>query len=159
MDRVEISPSCPADHHRRMKNDEFLAKYASGTLRHGAALGFQHLDMLRYERLAFEFGRNWDTAPRSRVTWGRVNITSDTKVLTELVWDFRRLLAMSRFPEDRFEVAYISYTDRDGEVHKGAGVILRESSIPFIADGQVVFCIAAPEGPDGEFTGEFYTLF
>jgi hypothetical protein len=128
---------------RRLSEEEFVERYASGTLRRNRRLGFAARSQYLEERIAFEFGWAFQCLPRSRVTFGDAITESDSKQLTEAGWVLDRYLTRQPFPEDRFQVKYIKIEDHDRVIREGVGLILFETSAAFIPNGSVVYAIVA----------------
>jgi hypothetical protein len=132
---------------RTLSEDEFIERHASGTLRRNRRLGFAWRAQYLEERIAFEFGWGFQCQPRSRVTFGDAITESDSHAITEAGWVLDRYLLRRPFPEDRFQVKYIKLEGQH-EIVEGVGLILFETSAPFIPAGNVVFAIVAPFLPN-----------
>lgn len=128
---------------RFMKDDEFIEKHASGTLRKNRRLGMAWRKQYLQERVAYEFGWVFECLPRSYVTFGDANSEADSRAVTEAGWHMERYVEMSIFPEDTFQAKYIM-VDHDNAHREGIGLICRQTSAPFIPDGHIVFAIVAP---------------
>jgi hypothetical protein len=143
--------SCPALARRvairTMDAEEFVERHASGTLRKNKRLGMVWRDQYLHERVAYEFGWEFECLPRSRVTFGDAYTEGDTPALTEAGWHIERYLELSLFPEDRFETKYINVEYKDGETKEGVGIVVRQTSTPWLPGGQLVFAIIAPFDP------------
>jgi len=127
---------------RFLKDDEFIERHASGTLRKNRRLGMAWRKQYLQERVAYEFGFGFECLPRSYVTYGDANTEGDSKAVTEAGWHMERYLELSIFPEDRYEAKYIM-VDHDNEHREGIGIIVRATSAPFIPDGHIIFAIVA----------------
>ncbi len=132
---------------RRMTDEEFIERHASGTLRKNRRLGFAWKSQYLEERTAFEFGWSFQCLPKSRVTFGDAITESDSRPITEAGWVMDRFLARHPFPEDRFQVKYIKVDKADTTVQEGIGLIVFETSAPFVPAGNVVFAIVAEYDP------------
>ena len=132
---------------RTMDADEFVEKHASGTLRKNKRLGMVWREQYLHERVAYEFGWEFDCLPRSRVTFGDAYTEGDTPSLTEAGWHIERYLELSTFPEDRFETKYINVEYKDGTTREGVGIIVRQTSAAWVPGGHIVFAIVAPFDP------------
>lgn len=127
---------------RTMIDDEWIDRFASGTLRKNKRLGFSWRAQYIHERIAFEFGWLFECIPRSRIMWGAPITEGDCKPVTEAGWHIDRYFSMSIFPEDLFEAKYINVADGDGQpAREGVGIIVRQTSVPWIPTGHVVFAI------------------
>lgn len=128
---------------RMMSESEFIETHASGTLRKNKRLGFTSRSQYLHERAAFEFGYAFECTARNRVTFGDPFTEGDCKPLTEAGWHIDRYLTMSIFPEDYFEPKYIIVEDSDGSRREGVGIIVRQTSAPWVPSGFLVFAIIA----------------
>lgn len=129
---------------RLMKEDDFIEKHASGTLRKNKRLGFTWRSQYLHERSAFEFGYPFECMPRNRVTFGDPYTEGDEKSLTEAGWHIDRYLTMSLFPEDYFEAKYISLEyPTNTFCREGVGIIVRQTSAPWVPSGFLLFAIVA----------------
>jgi hypothetical protein len=131
---------------RFLSEEEFIERHATGTLRRNKRLGFAWKSQYLEERIAFEFGWGFQCQPRSRVTFGDAITEGDCRQITESGWIMERYLLRRPFPEDRFQVKYIKY-DSHHQIHEGVGLILFETSAPFIPTGSVVYSIVAVYNP------------
>lgn len=132
---------------RLMDADSFVEKHASGTLRKNKRLGMAWRDQYLHERTAWEFGWVFECLPRSRVTFGDAFTEGDNKALTEAGWHIERYIEQSLFPEDRFETKYVNVEYKDDKKREGVGIIVRETSAPFVPAGCIVFAIVAEFDP------------
>lgn len=132
---------------RLMDAEEFVEKHASGTLRKNKRLGMVWKEQYLVERTAWEFGWTFECLPRSRVTFGDAYTEGDVKALTEAGWHIERYVELSTFPEDRFETKYINVEYKDGSKREGVGIIVRQTSAPFVPGGHIVFAIVAELDP------------
>lgn len=128
---------------RNMSADEWVEKHASGTLRKNKRIGFAWRSQYLEERIAYEFGWEFKILPRSCVTFGDAITEGDCHSITETGWHMERYIAMKIFPEDYYEAKYIQTETSDGSKSEGIGLIVRETSAPWIPDGHVVFAIIA----------------
>jgi hypothetical protein len=127
-----------------MPDEEWIDRFASGTLRKNKRLGFSWRGQYVHERIVFEFGWLFECVPRSRIMWGTPITDGDCKPLTEAGWHIDRYFSMSIFPEDLFEAKYISVSDSDGQPDReGVGIIVRQTSVPWVPAGHMVFAIVA----------------
>ena len=128
---------------REMNAEDFVERFASGTLRKNKRVGMAWKKQYLEERVAFEFGWEFKCTPRTYVQFGDANTEGDTKSLTETGWHIDRLMSLSVFPEDRFETKHLYIEYPDGTKLHGVGVVLRSTSAPFIPDGHLVWAIIA----------------
>jgi hypothetical protein len=124
---------------RAMTRDTFIEEHASGTLRKSARMGLDVRKLYMNERCAYEFGFQFQCEPANRVTMGIPYAIGDNHSLTESVWHFERMVTMSIFPEDKFEIRYMTVTDGDNKVTEGIGVFVAQTSAQFIRDECVLF--------------------
>ncbi len=127
---------------RNLSKEDWIAKYASGTLRHSHDLGLRAHSLYLEERTAFEFGWEFRIAPSSRVLFNDLMAEGDCPAITELVWHTRRAQALSRFDGDTFVPKYIHLTV-DGEQIEGAGILVTATSAPWIPAGHLIFAFVA----------------
>jgi hypothetical protein len=143
--------TCPAMANRvairTMEADSFIERHASGTLRKNRRLGMVWRDQYLHERVAYEFGWEFECLPRSRVTFGDAYTEGDTPSLTEAGWHIERYLELSPFPEDQFQTKYINVEYKDGAAREGVGMVVRQTSAAWLPAGQLVFAIVAPFDP------------
>jgi hypothetical protein len=132
---------------RQMEADEFVERHASGTLRKNKRLGMVWREQYLAERVAYEFGWEFECLPRSRVTFGDAYTEGDEPAITEAGWHIERYLELSPFPEDRFETKYVNVEYKDGRVREGIGIIVRQTSAPWVPGGHLVFAIVAGFDP------------
>jgi hypothetical protein len=137
---------------REMKAEEFIEKHASGTLRKNKRIGMAWRQQYLEERTAYEFGYAFECLPRSRVTFGDAITEGNSHFVTEAGWLCERHVTLSIFPEDYYEVKYIQADYGHNRRKEGIGLILRQTSAPWLPDGHLVFAIVAEFDPlRGEF--------
>lgn len=132
---------------RTMSAEDFVERHASGTLRKNKRLGMVWREQYLHERVSYEFGWTFECQPRSRVTFGDAYTEGDEKAITEAGWHIERYLELSVFPEDRFETKYVNVEYKDGTQREGIGIVVRETSAPFVPAGHLVFAIVAEYDP------------
>jgi hypothetical protein len=128
---------------RTMDADSFVERHASGTLRKNKRLGMVWREQYLGERVAYEFGWEFECLPRSRVTFGDAYTEGDTPAITEAGWHIERYLELCVFPEDELEAKYLNVEYKDGRTREGIGLVLRQTSAPWIPGGHLVFAIVA----------------
>jgi hypothetical protein len=128
---------------REMDAEAFIHTHASGTLRKNRTIGMAWQQQYLEERFAYEFGWEFKCLPRSRVTFGVAHSEGDCSAVTEAGWHIERYLNMCIFPEDRMEAKYIIIDEAEGERQEGIGIIVRQTSAPFVPKGHLVFAIVA----------------
>jgi hypothetical protein len=132
---------------RTMDADQFVERHASGTLRKNKRLGMVWREQYLEERVAYEFGWEFQCLPRSRVTFGDAYTEGDTSALTEAGWHIERYIELCPYPEDQFETKYINVEYKDGSAREGVGMICRQTSAPWVPGGHIVFAIVAQYDP------------
>lgn len=132
---------------RTMEAEAFIERHASGTLRKNRRLGMVWREQYLEERVAYEFGWEFQCLPRSRVTFGDAYTEGDTPSLTEAGWHIERYLELCPYPEDRFETKYINVEYKDGRTREGIGLIVRQTSAAWIPAGHLVFAIVTEYDP------------
>ncbi|MEZ4402988.1 MAG: hypothetical protein R3B06_23400 [Kofleriaceae bacterium] len=135
---------------RTMDAEGFIEAHASGTLRKNKRLGMVWREQYLEERVAYEFGWEFQCLPRSRVTFGDAFTEGDCHAITEAGWHIERYLELSVFPEDRFETKYLNVEYKDGTVREGIGIITRQTSAAWVPGGHIVFAIVAVFDPVGK---------
>ncbi|MCA9679355.1 MAG: hypothetical protein H6708_04765 [Kofleriaceae bacterium] len=132
---------------RTMSADEFVDGHASGTLRKNKRLGMVWREQYLEERVAYEFGWEFQCLPRSRVTFGDAYTEGDEAAITEAGWHIERYLQLSLYPEDQFEAKYVNVEYKDGTAREGIGMICRQTSAAWVPTGHIVFAIVAEYDP------------
>jgi len=132
---------------REMSAEDWIERYASGTLRKNKRLGMAWHSHYLTERVAFEFGWEFELQPRSRVTFGDAFTEGDVSAITEAGWHIDRYLELSIFPEDRLECKYLQVEYADGSKTEGIGMVVRETSATWVGKGNLVFAIVAEFDP------------
>ncbi len=132
---------------REMSPEDWIERYASGTLRKNKRLGMAWHSQYLTERVAFEFGWEFELQPRSRVTFGDAFTEGDVSAITEAGWHIDRYLELCVFPEDRVECKYLQVEYADGSKTEGIGMVVRETSAAWIGRGNLVFAIVAAFDP------------
>lgn len=127
---------------RAMDADTFIEQHASGTLRKNKRLGMAWKAQYLEERTAFEFGWEFESVPRSRVTFGVAYTEGDAKSVTEAGWHADRIISLSIFPGDHYKVGYVMVEYQEGTRREGIGIVC-ETDAPFVPEGYVVFAILA----------------
>lgn len=128
---------------RNMSEQDWINVHASGTLRKNKKLGMAYKSQYLEERIAYEFGWEFEIQAKSRVSFGDAISEGDAHSVTEAGWHIERYMEMSIFPEDRVECKHIDVEYSDGTTKTGIGMILRETSAPFVPYGHIVFAIVA----------------
>lgn len=131
---------------RALTADEFIERHASGTLRKNKRLGFAWRGQYLHERVAFEFGWGFEILPVSRVTFGDARTEGDCSAITEAGWHIDRIMSLSSFEEDVYQTKYVQIETPEGR-REGIGVVLKETSAPWVPAGHLVFAIIAEYDP------------
>jgi hypothetical protein len=126
---------------REMPAEDWIDEKGSGTLRKNKRIGFAWKSQYLHERVAYEFGFAFEVMPKTQVTFNDPITEGDCKPLTEAGWHIERYMSLSVFPEDRFETKYIQVEDRDGSRREGVGIVVKQTSAPWIPKGHLVFAI------------------
>ena len=132
---------------REMSADEWIDRYASGTLRKNKRLGMVWHSQYLAERIAFEFGWQFEIQPRSRVTFGDAFTEGDVQPITEAGWHIDRYLELFVWPMDRVECKYLQVEYADGRKTEGIGMVVRTTSAAWIGKGNLVFAIVTAFDP------------
>jgi hypothetical protein len=138
----DLPPTHPRRQIRDMSKDEFILKFGSGTLRKSLKLGFDIQEAYLNERSKFEFGAGFEIIQRSRVTYSDIKLISSAS-LTELGWHAERMIELRPFESDvfvckQFEIEYANNIKKEG-----AGILIQETSAPWIPKGYMVFSVVA----------------
>lgn len=131
---------------RYMSEDEWTEKHGSGTLRKNKRIGFSTRTQYLAERVAYEFGYGFQILPRAQITFGDPISEENCSAITESGWHIERYMNMDVF-DDRIEAKYIHASHRDNSQTEGVGIILRETSAPWVPAGHIVFAIVAEFDP------------
>jgi len=123
--------------------EEWIEKHASGTLRKNKNLGMTWRTQYLEERIAYQFGWEFEIQPRSRIMFGDAFTEGDESAVTEAGWHIERYMSMKMFPEDIYECKYINVEYGNGVKKEGIGIIVRETSAQWIPKGNIVFAIVA----------------
>lgn len=126
---------------RTMSAYEMINNHLSGTLRKNKKLGMAWNSQYLEERVAYEFGWEFECQPKSRIMFGDSYTEGDSSAITEAGWHIERYIELSIFPEDKFECKYINVEYSDGSKKEGIGIIVRETSATWIPKGHIVFSI------------------
>jgi hypothetical protein len=114
----------------------------SGTLKKNSKIGFKCKSQLLHEAICQTLGWGFESIPCSYLTFNDPVSEGDCKSITEVGWHFDRLLCISIFPEDNFELKYINIQDEKGNIiRQGIGIIVKETSVQWIPNGHLVFCL------------------
>lgn len=107
-----------------MDKQQFIERYASGSLQKAWGLGLSVNDLLYKEYVAFQFGWYFEPIKTSRITQGQVLMEGDSPAHTEYVWHLKR---WRHFNTTVLEPHYLIIEDPDGSRREGLGVIARPS--------------------------------
>lgn len=125
---------------RKLSEEEFIEHHASGTLRKNKTLGMNVKSHYLHERVAYEFGYHFECLPERFVSWGEARSEGDCKAITEAGWHIERYANICLFPGDKIECKHINVTD-ENITREGIGIVVRETSAPWIPRGYIVFAI------------------
>ena len=132
---------------RRMSEDDFIEKHASGTLRKSKRIGMVYRSLYLKERTAYEFGYNFEILPRSLVTFGDPITEGDCHPLTEAGWHIERYLFLNGGKDEYYECKYIHVDYPDGSKKQGLGIIVRRTTAQYVPTGHIVFAIVTEFDP------------
>lgn len=129
---------------RMVSKSRFIKKHGSGSLKKAKKLKMAHHSMYIEERVCYEFGWEFQCQPASRVTTGPLIAEGDCSVITETGWFAERLRTLNPYKgEDKYKVAYITFTDENGKVTEGAGIVVSRTSAAFVGKSKLVFALVA----------------
>lgn len=126
---------------RGMSKGEFIENHGSGTLRKASKLGIKHNELYWSERIAYDFGWEFEKTQASRVTIGEALVEGDNKSSTEFGWFAERYLGSRVFPEDVLKPCFIQ-VEIDGVKREGNGLFVEQTSLD-IPEGIAIFAIIA----------------
>lgn len=135
---------------RAMSADEWVEAHASGTLRKAKRIGFAWRSLYLKERVAYEWGWEFEIVPKSHVQCGIPQVEGDSHPVTEAGWHIERYMTLNPFETDIFEPAYITVSGE--EKREGIGLVLKTTDAPWIPQGHVIFAIVAELEP---LTGQY----
>ena len=142
-----VAEDLPENHSRRvirtMSQETFIQRYGSGTLGKSARLGFNVYEAYLSERTRFEFGCGFIIVPRSRVTYSDIKLVP-SHALTELGWHAERMIELRPFWSDTFVCKQFEVEFGDGTIHEGAGILVAQTSAPWVPNGYMILSIVAP---------------
>ncbi len=133
---------------RTQSADEFINEHASGTLRKNKKLGFTWRSQYLEERVAYEYGWEFEIQPRSRVLIGIPFTEGDESAVTEAGWHAERYIERTIFPEDIFVVRYINVEYSWGEKKEGIGLVCKQTSAHWIPGGHTIFAFISEFDPN-----------
>lgn len=126
---------------RFLSSEKWIELHASGTLRKNKKIGFSWKNQYLNERIAYEFGWEFEILPASRVTFNDPFSEEDSKSITEAGWHCERYIIRNPFPEDVFECKYIIIEYPNEKRREGIGLICKQTSAKFVKNGFLVFAI------------------
>jgi hypothetical protein len=133
----------PLYDNRILSDKDWIEIHGSGTLRKNKRLGMAWKAQYLEERVAYEFGWEFEIQPRSRIMFGDAYTEGDESAVTEAGWHIERYFTRKVFQEDIFQCKYINVEYSWGEKKEGIGIIVKETSAPWIPKGNIVFAIVA----------------
>jgi hypothetical protein len=139
-------PDIPANDRviaRQLSQAFFIENKGSGTLRKNARIGFNVQSHYLAERVAYEFGYEFQCLPERFVTWGQARSEPDCSAITEAGWFAERYADICLFPGDEIEVKYVMVEHPSGEREEGIGIVVRKTSAYWVPPGHMVFAIIA----------------
>lgn len=128
---------------RTMSADDFIEHHASGTLRKNKRIGMAWHNQYLIERVAYEFGYGFECQPATRVLVGKAITEGDCHPVTEAGWHIERYQNTRPFPEDIVVPRYIHVTPAEGKPYEGLGMVLAQTSAPWIPKCHMVYAIIA----------------
>ncbi len=122
---------------------DWIREHGSSCLRKAERNGAGFKKQLAHERVAHEFGWTYEAQFATRVLYGRLQSEEDSPPVTETFWHVDRLRVLNIFPEDIYEAKYIHVDVGKPTARQGAGIILRQTSAPWVPRGHLVFAFIA----------------
>jgi len=133
---------------RNLSADDWVEIHASGTLRKNKKIGLRWKKQYLSERVAYEFGHEFECVASSRVTFNDAVTYGDCKALTEVGWYAERYLSLNPYPDsDIFEIKYIQIEEEDGNRREGVGLVCRQTSVLFLPAGSLLLSLFASWDP------------
>ena len=124
---------------RTCTDAEFIEAHGSGTLRDNKELGFVWKIQCLSERLAYVFGYGFQSYRADQVLYNDSISECDEKAYTLAGRWMKAYQAKSLFPEDYFEMKYLTLKDVKGHTTwEGIGIIVRQTSASFIPPSTLV---------------------
>ena len=93
---------------RMMSASDWIEEHGSGTLRKNKKLGMAWKAQYLEERIAYEFGWEFECQARSRIMFGDAYTEGDCSAVTEAGWHIERYMNLSVFEEVKVECKYIN---------------------------------------------------
>ncbi len=137
---------------RKLASLPWIKEHGSSSLRKAERGGAGVKKQLAHERVAHEFGWGYEAEFATRVLYGRIQSEGDCPAITETFWHFDRLQALNVFPEDVFEAKYLHVDVGKPTARQGTGIIVRQTSAPWVPRGHLLFAFIALFNPT---TGDF----
>lgn len=131
---------------RNMSESDWIETHGSGTLRKNKRIGFTYRTQYLAERVAYEFGFGFQILPRSQITFGDPITEENSHPITEAGWHIERYMEMNLFG-DRVEAKYVHVSYRDNSQKEGVGMIVRDTTAPWVPPGHIVFALVAEFDP------------
>lgn len=137
---------------RTISPEKWVEAHASGTLRKNKRVGFKWVPQYKVERVAWEFGYNFELIPATYMAFGSPITAGDCRVATETGWHLERMIERSMFPGDQFVPAYI-YARKSGGKHdtdrprEGVGIFVKQTSAQWVRPGNAIFAFVAEFDP------------
>jgi hypothetical protein len=126
---------------RTDSEEAWISAHASGSLRKQRLLGMRYRDLYIHERIAYTLGYGWEVLKTSRVTFNDALAEGDSRPHTEMAWHAERTISLNPYPEDVYQVKYLIIEDEGGKRREGVGMILSQTSIPWIPSGSIVLTL------------------
>ena len=128
---------------RTMSAEEWIAIHASGTLRKNNAIGMVWKQQYLHERVAYQYGFEFNIAPKSRVLTGEALTEGDNHSVTEAGWHIERYMTLNLFQEESLKCVYLNVESSENEIHEGIGIVFETTTAQWIPEGYVVYSIVA----------------
>lgn len=123
---------------------EFIEEHGSGTLRDNKEQGFVWKIQCTAERLAYVFGYGFQAVKADCVLYNDSISECDEKAYTLAGRWMKAYQAKSLFPEDYFELKYLTIKDVKGQTTwEGIGIIVRQTSARCVPPGVMVLAKVA----------------
>lgn len=127
---------------RTMSAEEWIAIHASGTLRKNKSIGMVWKQQYLSERVAYQYGFEFNIIPKSRILTGEALTEGDNHSVTEAGWHIERYMNLNLFKEESIKCLYLNI-ETDNEVTEGIGMLFESTTAQWIPEGYVVYAVVA----------------
>lgn len=127
---------------RKMTEKEFIKTFASGTLQTSVKIGMAVRNFYLEERVAFEFGWEFQILPATRVTKGIAVSEGDESAITEFGWHAKRA-KWNLFYGDKMKFEYVIFEYADGTKKEGLAFVITKTSASWVPQNHMIFALVS----------------